>query len=666
MTNFPIFRRIDVEKYGLFPGCPDEDEPGLHIEFLPGLTLIIGANGLGKTTLITLLYRMLTGPNDIPTLASHDELGSRRLASTPIPPTVRNFFLNRVADKAANAVARLAVTFGSRELMIVRKLSTLKLAAFSIDDVSQQIDEDEYQKKVMELAGAGSFGDFILMLRYLVFYFEDRRALVWDPTAQRQILRMLFLPPEAARKWTEMERSVLEQDSRMRNLRNAMKREENSLSRNVTRARGGETLRQQLETLESQQRVESERLEILESQTLELDNLRQKARLAHLQAEQNRETRFRTLERTKLMALDARFPEGAESGKYILAHLMSDATCLVCGSQAVEAATEYINRLYTKRCVVCQSDLTKAENIIDAAEVADRRVRHVLEDLEAEDRTLAGACAERERVEHDYIAHINNCAILMNSISDRSLQVDQIVQSLPSTEAQIRVQRDELSILRTRVEVMKNELDELRDAFERFVDEKSKDVIKFSEVIQEAFSNYAQGFLAEEVSISRSSHRAQVGQSGSPIEFPSYTLDMTGTDFSGKVRRSEPRDVSESQREFIDLSFRMALMKAATTTGSGSLVIDAPESSLDVVFAKRAADILINFSSAESDNRLIATSNLIEGSLIPTLIAATADDGNKEKRLVDLFKVAQPTKALENARDEYGEVRRRLLKLHNS
>ena len=663
MTNFPIFRRLDVENYGLFPDRCDEEESGLHIEFLPGLTLIIGANGLGKTTLITLLFRMLTGPNDIPTLASHDELGSRRLASAPISPTLRNFFPNRVADKAANAVARLAVTIGSTELMIERKLSTLKLSAFSIDDVRQTNDEEYYQKVVMESAGVGSFGDFILMLRYLVFYFEDRRALVWDPTAQRQILRMLFLPPEIAQKWTEMERAVLEQDSRMRNLRNAVRKEERSLSRNITRARSGETLRQQLETLESEQRDESEKLGILEQQTLELDSLRQKARLIHLQAEQDREIRFRTLERTKMMALDARFPKQTESGKYILAHLMSDTTCLVCGSQASEAAAEYINRLNARQCVVCQSDLTKTENIIGAAEVADRRIGYALDDLKATDRTLAGASDKRKHMEDEYKSHIGKCAALQTSIADRSLQIDQIVQSLPSTEAQIREQRDGLSMLRTRVESMKSELDKLRDEFKRFIDEKGKDVIKCSRVVETVFSNYAQDFLAEEVSISHSLHRTQIGQGGSPIDFPSYTLDMTGPDFSGKVRRSEPGDVSESQREFIDLAFRMALMKAGTATGSGSLVIDAPESSLDAVFAKKAADILVRFSSAESENRLIITSNLVEGSLIPTLARATSTDGRREKRLIDLLKIAKPTKVLENARAEYDKARSRLLEI---
>ena len=59
MINLPVLHKLDIENYGLFPGT--ELEPGLHTEFPPGIKLILGANGLGKSTLVNILYRMLTG-----------------------------------------------------------------------------------------------------------------------------------------------------------------------------------------------------------------------------------------------------------------------------------------------------------------------------------------------------------------------------------------------------------------------------------------------------------------------------------------------------------------------------------------------------------------------------------------------------------------------------
>src|ERR1019366_5373275 len=106
------------------------------------------------------------------------------------------------------------------------------------------------QSEIARLVGVWSFGGWILLLRHLMFYFEDRRALVWDASAQRQILRFLFLPPSTARKWTEDERVILELDSRMRNLSAALTREERALAGNEFKTRVGVDIRQQLSELE--------------------------------------------------------------------------------------------------------------------------------------------------------------------------------------------------------------------------------------------------------------------------------------------------------------------------------------------------------------------------------------------------------------------------------
>ena len=228
MKSFPVFRLLEVNHFGLYPGL--EDSPGhLRIAFLPGLTLVVGANGLGKTTLITMLFRMITGPFDIPQLRTGDELGFRRLEATRLPRHQRNMFAARVSDHASNATARLAFDLGSSAVTVERQLSNLSLVSATVNDTVCK-SESTYQGAVSSAAGVGSFGDLILMLRYLVFYFEDRRQLVWDASAQRQLLRMLFLPPDIAQRWTAMERSILENDSRMRNFQAVVGREERHLT----------------------------------------------------------------------------------------------------------------------------------------------------------------------------------------------------------------------------------------------------------------------------------------------------------------------------------------------------------------------------------------------------------------------------------------------------
>src|SRR6266540_4304041 len=106
MPAFPLVKSLSVENYGLFPG--KRSEPGLHVQFEPGMTLVLGANGLGKTTLVTILYRICTGPFDIPGLAAGRELGSRSIEAREISRSERQLLGVRVVDGAANARTTLS------------------------------------------------------------------------------------------------------------------------------------------------------------------------------------------------------------------------------------------------------------------------------------------------------------------------------------------------------------------------------------------------------------------------------------------------------------------------------------------------------------------------------------------------------------------------------
>src|SRR5271154_6836615 len=122
MINFPIFHDLRVSGYGLFPAS-DSSKPGIDIRFRPGLTLIVGANGLGKTTLITILYRLLTGPFDIPGLDSQTDLGSVRLEIRKLRQKDRSEFAQRVADGGKDATARLSLSIGESKISIERSLA---------------------------------------------------------------------------------------------------------------------------------------------------------------------------------------------------------------------------------------------------------------------------------------------------------------------------------------------------------------------------------------------------------------------------------------------------------------------------------------------------------------------------------------------------------------
>lgn len=190
-----------------------------------------------------------------------------------------------------------------------------------------------------------------------------------------------------------------------------------------------------------------------------------------------------------------------------------------------------------------------------------------------------------------------------------------------------------------------------------------KQIQEFSERIKFEFDATARGFLLETASLTWAPTRVLLGQAGTggldlTVEYPSFSVEMTGANFSDVVRRDSPEQVSESQREFIDLAFRMALVKVGSRSQTSTIIIDAPESSLDAVFVNRAAAVLAAFANGNQSNRLVVTSNLAAGKLIPAMLkAAESSPTARLGRIVDLFNAGVPTRAMKELRAEYAALR---------
>jgi hypothetical protein len=223
VLQFPIFTFLRVLNYGLFPGRP----PGCGLEwvFEDGLSVIAGVNGLGKTTLLTMLLRCLTGPYDLTGDGVPDLLESV-LPPEPVSlkPSVKRYFKQRVADQASHATVELRATLGKSDIEIVRNLSDLSLVRLSVNGSDQSLAlhrvsrESTFQEVMCRLFGLGSFVDVLLILHHIIFFTEDRPGALWDENAQRQILRALFLDMKLANEVALLEREVGSTDSQARNL----------------------------------------------------------------------------------------------------------------------------------------------------------------------------------------------------------------------------------------------------------------------------------------------------------------------------------------------------------------------------------------------------------------------------------------------------------------
>ena len=661
MINLPLLDSLDVTGYGLYPG-DDPNSPGLHVRFQPGLTLVLGANGLGKTTLVTMLYRLLTGPFDVQAIMRDTDLGTSNLRLISLRSSNRRTFALRVSDNAENAIARLDFSVGDQHVSVERNLSDLTLRSFRVSGSPPSDDEIRYQEFMANLANVASFPDWILLLRYIMFYFEDRRSLVWDPTAQRQLLRILFLEIDKAQLWTDWEREILSLDSRMRNLRFVARLREQELASNESLAANEPQTRELLDELEIQRQGDIEALDGFNSELEDIEERHEQSRLRFLTLEQKRESKYRQLEQMHLRAVASKLPRHSDSARYILAQLLTDSRCGVCGSDVPEVVSSFEVRIQENKCVICASPMNQESEGTDV-QANDQEIKQLALELQAIDFELDSARRDSENAQQERSNSVVRIHELRIAITRRTARIDQLIQHLPPEDAKLLERWSEHASLRAEVEQIQTNLDERRQMFEQIISDANAIVMQQSTEIQRRFGEYGSEFLLEDCRLVWSPKADQLGQSGERINFPAFALELGGSDFSGTVRRSSPEDVSESQREFIDISFRMALINVATTQNVGSLVMDAPESSLDAVFVSRAANVLGQFGRKEFENRLMITSNLVEGNLIPALLNRAADVGDRSGRVVNLFAIAAPTAAVRVLRHEYESAMSSLLQL---
>ena len=143
------------------------------------------------------------------------------------------------------------------------------------------------------------------------------------------------------------------------------------------------------------------------------------------------------------------------------------------------------------------------------------------------------------------------------------------------------------------------------------------------------------------------------GESGDRVEVPAYAAEMTAATRPAFTRREDPSEVSESQRELIDLAFRLALVEVFG--GASTFAMETPEASLDGISMERVGDVLAKFAS-QDDNRLVVTSNLTNASIVTTMFDATEPDTRlaaRMRRVLNLLSVAAPNRALLEDRQRY-------------
>lgn len=653
-VRFPVVRSVEINGYALFPGAAGT---GLSHTFKSGVSIIAGINGLGKTTLLNALVRVLIGPSDV-IRETPEDVGSTRheLMGWRTP----GLFRDRVPDDAASATITTRISFGTDVIYVERSLRDLSVLQLLRDDDRLEPSEAAFQQLVVELSGVDTFYDFHFLARNLVFYLEDRRPLLWSDDGQFEIARILFIPGAQATEFSTVYDEIKSLDSRYRSLNtetnrtvkrlNEQRRAEGEKASNVAKIaalrdayQGGQA---------ALERVETELDLAIDEERKVADEIR-RAQLEH-------ESAYRDYEGLQLSYFARAFGDRSEKLQYMLSHIIAGGGCLLCGSEAEAKEAQLREQVARGECPLCDSPPQAQEGVVAAPEVAAERVNRAAEDLGKLER---GMISQSEA----HKALTSRVGELLRERGELSRLLDRQRSDLAVLGGRLPSAGSELSELEASVKVNQEQVAALlKDRSERIVHYRSMMAGVSSRIeaahleVKRHFQDYVKSFLAETCELNFRTRRRPIGESGQTVEFPGFDVMMTSGVFRDQPRpRLTRNDISESQKEFIDLAFRMALIRTAAPAEAGAmLVLETPEASLDSLFIYRAGDLLRSFAEGggEVGNVLIASSNLNSANMIPALLGIDREPqrgAETEARMINLLEGAASNAAMELQGDQY-------------
>ncbi|MYB37487.1 MAG: AAA family ATPase [Gammaproteobacteria bacterium] len=664
MVHLPVLTELRVTNYEMFPGHPAGD--GLRWSFRPGVTVIAGINGLGKTTLLTMILRSLTGPYDLTGEGAPSVLGVT-LPDRPVRlrPRHLDLFKQRVSDGAARALVELSVRVGEQTISIERNLSNLALRSLAIDGTAvslpnrEEAREAEYQATITSQIGLSSFVDVLLILHYVVLFYESRPGALWDTDAQRHLLRALCLERDAANRVAELERQLQRTDSRARNVHSRMTTTRNRLDRLLQSEANAASVLAELTDERARMEAEMEASELLEEQIEELDEGRRRSRLDHERTKLTHEEAQGAIEKLKYDALLEHFPTMDDTTRLILARVMADGRCIVCNAKAEERQVELEDRVSKGFCPICGSAPETQDNLVSQQAFHQARLDRELGHAARAKRELATHAQRLEEFDEAYRNALSEWATLQETIRQRQERDTRLRSQLPDSEAARRYEA-ELESLGAEHNALQAERGSRLQALRDLLSTHRDAITTRAEQLQAAFAELIQELLVDEVRLVQVENRPRYLESPGPmserIEVPAYAAEMSSPALADLSRRSTPSEVSESQRELIDLAFRLALVDVFAS--GSTFAMETPEASLDGIAMGRVGDALAEFATT-NDNRLVVTTNLTNAGVVTAMFQSTEPNtprADRMERVLNLLEVALPNQALLQDRRGYQDL----------
>lgn len=613
---FPKLVSIEISDFSLY-----KSKDLIHVDFSDGVFCLVGANGLGKSTFISILTYGITGivinPNrDFSQSNSIVEFVSDNREFS------KNFFRGRIdPSKYDQALVRVVFSINGDQYTVERSFKDQTGLRFFSRRPATMMDEikpsgitpkeirEEYESCIVKDMGLNSFEQFIFLHYFLLTFDESRRLLFWDRDSMSRVMYFCFgIDPIKAERADQLRKLIKSHESNIRNDQWSISKKQKEL--NSINEDGieidiskGIALESQLNTLDKRVDGYVAREEKLQHELKDCE-LRLSDYAITLQTQKSEfDATFRSL-------YDEDVP--IENDKNVVETLREISRLILQGKtwdwmleQLKEAIIEATNRI---------SKSNSQEKL------------SLLAELDASMSNINSRIKEKSELKLDLLAEQTN---LHKELSmAREQRRDLLEKDGPFIESYRKainpdVQRT-VDSLRSEIDRLANRKNQYileKEQFEeelKVIDQEMGERYKLAEsVFLPAFKRYAKSFVGYDIDVSFSTLEKTVG----------LTLSMNG------ALRQEHFQLSESQRYFIDIALRFALCEYCTKGCPAYILVDTPEGSLDIAYESKAGKMFADFVSKGND--LIMTANINSSQLLLQLAEKCRRGKMKVERMID-------------------------------
>lgn len=655
----PELLSIKIQNYTLYPNGLD-----YTYDFVKGINLILGGNGMGKTTFVNIIRFGLIGlyrkAMDI-TRTYMDRPIIKRLLYQP------DYFSARKDDTIkTNGEALVTLIFKIQDVSfkVRRSLDNGCLLSVFINDTPVDgliIPEDRYERlngdarntyllyryeELIQKYSNLTFDDLIFFVNEILFFGENHNTVLWNDgidgrtDVQTELFNKYFNEPELNIKRQEMQRQAKYYDSLSRHRSEDMRVITKYVGRPTSNTTDGideKTTTIDIVALKSQIASVEEKLLSIRDKQKGLNN-----EVSILQGEIN----ISSLNASRLDDEKKRLERELNASLWETLHPLYDVfvkniqmnhLCPMCSQEALDLVDK-INEAST-HCFACDNEIRQSANAELTAKYKEILSEHknIYQGIANKQRKIRAIEEALSQLDKDYRETDLQRRTFQQQL--RELEYKRTAEKEPD---KLQALDDQLNSLAAEKESFQKKsaecASEAQALSKRIEDEVLANVSRFSAI----FADYAGRFLGVPSSLEYADHDSTGVKRFYPI-------------IDGKIRKQEEA-LSESQRFFIDHSFRMSILTFFYQSPS-FYIVETPDSSLDLSYEQNAADVFLQF--LKNPNIVIITSNLNNSSFVNYL---TSNNSMRFSMvgLPDIAKTSVIQGSNEKIQSIYNEIKSRL------